>query len=85
VTGAGAERPAGFRPRAYHLLALVPAIGMLGGVPFANSIRTLVLGLPFLLLWILSWVVLTAACMMVLYTIDRRVQPDLEPDNPPRS
>jgi hypothetical protein len=85
VTGAGAEPPAAFRPRAYHLLALVPSLGMLGGVPFANRVHTLVFGLPFLLFWILAWVVATAVCMTVLYSIDRRVQPDVEPENPVRS
>jgi hypothetical protein len=84
VTGAGAESPAGFRPRAYHLLALVPSIGMLGGVPFANRVHTLVFGLPVLLLWILLWVLATAACMTVLYRIDQRVQPQREPDHPVR-
>ena len=84
MTAAGAEPPARFKPRAYHLLALVPSIGMLVGVPFANRVHTLVFGLPVLLLWILAWVLATAACMTVLYTIDRRVQPDLEPDEPVR-
>ncbi len=59
-----------FRLRAYHWLALVPPLGMLGGVPFANRIHTLVLGLPFLLLWIVAWVLLTAGCMTLLYALD---------------
>ncbi len=69
-----------YRLRAYHLLAAVPWIGMLGGVPFANRVHAFVLGMPFLLLWILGWVVATSACMTLLYVIDRRRQPDLEPD-----
>src|SRR5260221_631904 len=40
-----------YRLRAYHLLAALPSIGLLGGVPFANRVHSLVLGLPFLLLW----------------------------------
>ena len=65
-----------YRLRAYHLLAALPSIGLLGGVPFANRVHSLVLGLPFLLLWMLGWVVATSACMTVLYVIDRRHQPD---------
>ncbi len=73
----------GYRLRAYHLLAALPALGMLGGVPFANRVPTLVLGLPFLLLWILCWVVATSACMALLYVLDRRHQPDAdEPASP---
>ncbi len=60
------------RLRAYHLLALVPAIGMLGGVPWANHIRARVLGLPFLLFWILGWVIVTSGCMALLNYLDRR-------------
>jgi hypothetical protein len=50
---------------------------MLGGVPFANRVHTLVLGLPFLLSWIVGWVVLAAACMAVLYALDHRAAPEL--------
>ena len=79
MTADGEDRPRpGYRLRAYHLLAAVPAIGMLGGVPFANRVHTLVLGLPFLLLWILGWVIATSACMGTLYLLDRRRQPDSE-------
>ena len=66
------------RLRAYHWLAVVPPLGMLGGVPFANHVHTLILGLPFLLFWIVVWVVLAAACMALLYTLDHRSTPPLD-------
>jgi hypothetical protein len=61
-----------FRLRRYHWLAVLPPLGMLGGVPFANRIHTLVFGLPFLLFWIVAWVVCAAACMSLLYAFDHR-------------
>ena len=64
------------RRRAYHWLALIPPLGMLGGVPFANRVHALVLGFPFLLLWIEVWVILTAACMALIYALDHRAAPD---------
>ena len=64
-----------YRLRPYHLLAAVPAIGMLGGVPFANRASSSVLGLPFLLFWIIAWVIATSASMALLYLIDQRRQP----------
>jgi hypothetical protein len=67
------------RLRSYHWLAAVPPLGMLGGVPFANRVHTLVLGLPFLLFWIVGWVILAAACMGLLYHLDHRGLPDDEP------
>ncbi|HEU4642704.1 MAG TPA: DUF3311 domain-containing protein [Gemmatimonadaceae bacterium] len=57
--------------RLHRWLAVVPAIGLLGGVPFANRVEPYVLGLPFLLFWILLWVLLTAAIMGVVYALDR--------------
>ena len=57
--------------RWYRWLAVVPAIGMLGGVPFANRVTPYVFGLPFLLFWVTAWVVLTAAVMWLIYALDR--------------
>jgi hypothetical protein len=51
------------RWRRYHLLALLPVIGMLGGLPFANRVYPLVFGLPFLMAWLVAWVVATAGIM----------------------
>jgi hypothetical protein len=50
----------------------VPPVAMLAGIPFANRVRPIVLGLPFLLFWIVLWVVLTSVCMGLIYRIDSR-------------
>jgi hypothetical protein len=57
--------------RWYRWLALLPAIGMLGGVPLANRVEPYVIGLPFLLFWILLWVLLTSVVMGLIYALDR--------------
>jgi hypothetical protein len=44
---------------------------MLGGVPLANRVEPYVIGLPFLLFWILLWVLLTSAVMGLIYALDR--------------
>jgi hypothetical protein len=62
----------GRRRRAYHLLALLPAIGMLGGLPFANRVRPMVMGLPFLFAWLAAWVIATSAIMGLLLLLDER-------------
>jgi uncharacterized protein DUF3311 len=59
-----------FRP--YHLLALLPTLGLLGGMWFANRAEPFVLGLPFFLFWIVASVVATSAIMWVVWTLDRR-------------
>ena len=56
--------------RLRHLLGVLPALGMLGGVWFADRTEPYVLGLPFILFWMVAWVVLTAAVLAVIYKLD---------------
>jgi hypothetical protein len=56
--------------RAIKWLALLPFIGMLGGVFFVNHVTPLILGMPLLLAWIVLWVLLTAAVMALIYVAD---------------
>ena len=58
--------------RRYRWLAAIPTLGMLGGVPFANRVRPYVLGLPFLLAWIVVWVVITSLVMATIFFLDSR-------------
>ena len=58
--------------RAYHWLALVPPLALLAGLWLANRAEPYVLGLPFLLFWIVLWVVATSATMWLIWTLDRR-------------
>jgi hypothetical protein len=60
------------RTRPYRWLALLPALGILIGIPFANRVHAYVVGLPFLLFWIVAWVVITSALMAVIESLDRR-------------
>ena len=54
--------------------AAIPAIGMLAGIPFANRVEPYVLGLPFLLFWIVAWVVATSLIMGLIWrSIGHRV------------
>jgi hypothetical protein len=49
--------------RPYRLLALAPVVGIVGAPWFANRIEPRILGLPFLLAWIVGWVALTSVIM----------------------
>lgn len=57
--------------RPYRWLAVLPTLGLLGGVPFANRVRPYVLGLPFLLAWIVAWVVATSLIMALIFALDQ--------------
>ncbi len=53
-----------------HLLGALPFLGILGGIIFANRTEPFVLGMPFILFWILLWVVLTSVIMTIVYQLD---------------
>ena len=56
----------------HRWLAITPALLILGGVPFANRVHIQVLGLPFLLFWIVGCVVLTSGIMAIVGWLDAR-------------
>ncbi|MBM4187512.1 MAG: DUF3311 domain-containing protein [Gemmatimonadetes bacterium] len=59
----------------YRALPAVPAVALIGAGWFANRLEPSVLGLPFLLAWIVAWVLGTSLSMWIVYRLDRR-QPD---------
>ena len=56
--------------RLRYLLALLPFIGIIIGVPFVNQVEPLVLGMPLVLAWIVMWIVLSAVIMAIIYRLD---------------
>ena len=56
--------------RLIYLLGALPFLGILGGIVFANRVEPYVLGMPFILFWIVLWVVLTSGIMAVVYRLD---------------
>ena len=53
-----------------HVLAALPFFGILVGTVFANRVEPFVLGMPFILFWIVIWVLLTSVIMAVVYRLD---------------
>jgi hypothetical protein len=56
--------------RLVYLLAALPFIGILVGILFANRVEPFVLGMPFILFWIVMWVVLSSGIMAIVYALD---------------
>ncbi len=56
-------------PRVALVLALIPATALVAGLPFVNRIQPIVLGLPFLLFWILGWVLVTPIFLAIAYVL----------------
>ena len=59
--------------RPYRLLALVPAVAIVGAPWFANRIEPRLLGMPFLLGWIVGWVLMASVVMALIGVLDRRM------------
>jgi hypothetical protein len=55
---------------AIKLLLFVPFIGFLGLLPYANKIEPYILGMPFLLFWVASWMVMASIILMIVYKFD---------------
>jgi hypothetical protein len=67
------------------LLAALPFIGILVGVPFLNRVEPLVFGMPLVLAWMAIWVLLSAVIMAIVYRLDpvnRRTAPESEEARP---
>ena len=56
--------------RTIRWLAAVPFLALIVGPFFVNWATPLVLGLPFLLAWIVVWILLTSIIMAVIYAAD---------------
>lgn len=56
--------------RPMNLLALLPVLGMLIGPFFLNRVEPYVLGMPFLLAWLVGCTLATALVMGVIYLTD---------------
>ena len=54
------------------LPALVPVLALVAGLPFVNRVEPVVVGLPFLLFWILGWVLLTPLFLALSYVLAER-------------
>ena len=52
------------------LLALIPFIAMCFSVPLWDRIHPMLLGLPFNMLWLIVWIVLSSLCMWRAYRVE---------------
>jgi hypothetical protein len=62
-------------PRSALLPAAIPVLALVCGLPLANRLEPLVFGLPFLLFWMLAWVLLTPAFLVLAYVLVHRAGP----------
>ena len=54
------------------LLAAIPFITLVFALPLVNRIEPIILGFPFLLFWILFWVIMTPAILGLAYFFEKK-------------
>jgi hypothetical protein len=52
------------------LLALIPFAAMCFSVSLWDRVQPMVLGIPFNLFWLISWIVLSSLCLWVIYRLE---------------
>jgi hypothetical protein len=53
-------------------IALIPVLALTLGIPFANRVEPRIAGLPFLLAYIVIWILLTPAFLFTIYRSEQR-------------
>jgi hypothetical protein len=73
MQGAGEYKANMRRPTPTALvLACIPFLAVCFSVPLWDRVYPLVLGLPFNLFWLMSWIPLTSACLWGAYRAETR-------------
>jgi hypothetical protein len=54
------------------LLAAMPFVALTIAVPLVNRVEPRVLGIPFLLWWIMAWILVTPAVLWTIGRVERR-------------
>jgi len=63
------------------LFAAIPFITLVLALPLVNKLEPVILGLPFLLFWILTWVVLTPPILFAAYICEKKFNNAEEGEN----
>ena len=62
------------------IFGAIPFVTLVFALPLVNRIEPVILGLPFLLFWIISWVILTPLILFLAYRLERKFNPPEEED-----
>ncbi|MBN2246543.1 MAG: DUF3311 domain-containing protein [Candidatus Aminicenantes bacterium] len=54
------------------MLGAIPFLMLVFALPLVNRIHPVIFGLPFILFWILAWVMLTPLILFFAYRLERK-------------
>lgn len=52
------------------ILTLFPFVWTIGALPFVNTVKPIVFGLPFLAFWLVCTIPISFVCLSILYKMD---------------
>ena len=58
------------------ILGAIPFIMLVLALPLVNRIHPVIFGLPFILFWILAWVMLTPLVLLFAYRLEKKYGSD---------
>ena len=64
------------------LFGAVPFVTLVLALPFVNRIEPVILGFPFVLFWIVLWVLLTPLFLFLAYRAEKKFNPPDESEKP---
>lgn len=62
------------------MLGAIPFLMTVVALPLVNRIHPVILGLPFLLFWLLCWVALTPLILFFAYRLEKKYNPPEKED-----
>jgi hypothetical protein len=62
------------------ILGAVPFVALVFALPLVNRVEPIILGLPFLLFWILAWVIATPFLLFAAYLLEKKFNARREGD-----
>ncbi len=57
-------------------LGSIPFLTLVFALPLVNRLEPIILGLPFILFWIVLWVFLTPFVLMAAYRLEKKLDQD---------
>lgn len=59
-----------------RLFGAIPFLTLVFALPLINRVSPIILGLPFVLFWIICWVFLTPFILMAAYRVEKKFHQD---------
>lgn len=63
------------------ILGAIPFVTLVFALPLVNRVQPVIFGFPFVLFWILVWVLLTPFILFIAYLVEKKFNPPSKGDD----